>query len=41
MKHVYHIAKVKERDAGGMLSLKQLCRGVIATAKSAGIRVVR
>ena len=41
MKHVYHIAKVKEQDAGSLLSLKQLCSGVIATAKSAGIRVVR
>ena len=41
LKHVYHIAKVKEQDAGSLLSLKQLCRGVIATAKSAGIRVVR
>ena len=39
LKHVYEIAKIKKQDAA-QTPLKELCQSVIATAKSAGIRVV-
>ena len=41
LKHVYEIAKIKKQDAGAQTPLKELCQSVIATAKSAGIRVVK
>ncbi|CAG8627227.1 9655_t:CDS:1 [Ambispora leptoticha] len=41
LKHVYEIAKIKQQQANMQhLSLRGIVKGVIATAKSAGIEVV-
>ena len=41
LKHVYHIAQVKQKDEGfAFMPLQSLCKSIIGTAKSMGIDVV-
>jgi len=41
LKHIYEIAKLKkEDDANSHLSLQAICKSIIATCKSMGVRVV-
>lgn len=40
LKHVYEIAKIKQRDMNG-LSLENTCKAVISVAQRMGVRVVK
>ena len=42
LKHVYHIAKLKQQDEGSHhIPLMSMCKSVIGAAKSMGIEVTR
>ena len=42
VKHVYEIAKIKKQDAcHEFTSLKELCKMIISSARSIGIKVVK
>lgn len=42
LKHIYEIAKIKQEDPGlDVKPLEEICRYMIGTAKSCGIKVVR
>lgn len=42
LKHIYEIAKIKQEDPGmDVKPLQEICRNIIGTAKSCGIKVVQ
>lgn len=42
LKHIYEIAKIKQEDPGlDVTPLRDICRYIIGTAKSCGIKVVK
>ena len=41
LKHVYHIAKLKQQDGQSSHPLMSMCKSVIGAAKSMGIEVIR
>lgn len=42
LKHVYEIAKIKQRDPTlEILSLEDVCKMIVGTAKSIGIQIVK
>lgn len=42
LKHIYHIAELKQKDKGfAYMPLKSLCQSIMSTAKSMGVEVVR
>ena len=42
LKHVYHIAELKQKDKGfAFMPVKSLCLSIMSTAKSMGVEVVR
>ena len=41
LRHVFEIAKVKQKDEGALIGMEALCQSIISSAKSSGISVVR
>lgn len=41
LKHIYEIAKIKQDPGLDIKPLRKICRYVIGTAKSSGIKVVK
>ncbi len=39
-KHIYEIAKVKQKDLENNVPLKSICKTIVGTCKSMGIKVV-